>query len=390
MNPLRPALRDLVRVVRREEARLRPGHLGWALAPLLLFLLLGALYARHQARDLPVGVLDLDRSVLSRQVVRALDATPSLAVTRSVASLEEGLDDLRAGRILGLFELSAGTMSALQAGRPAGVGLYRNTSNLVVGNLLLKDGSAALRTLSLGIALRRQQALGAGASAATRVQPLRLDARSLHNPATDYEFFLVPGLLGALLFMLALLDGVGACSDERARGTLPDLLRAGGDRPLPALLGKALPHLLRQALLAVLLLALVFPLFGIGSRSPWPLLLGWLVLFQWTTLGLACALGLWLPSRLLALEAAVFLGTPAFIFSGYTFPLEAMPVLHRVFARLLPSTPFLEGFIALYQKGAGAGTLAGPLLQLLGFAGLGWGASLWGLRRGAALREDAR
>lgn len=69
----------------------------------------------------------------------------------------------------------------------------------------------------------------------------------------------------------------------------------------------------------------------------------------------------------MAMEAAVFLTTPAFIFSGYTFPVEAMPAIHQYYAALLPSTHFITGFIKLYQMGAPAQTVSSEALALLGF-----------------------
>ena len=53
-----------------------------------------------------------------------------------------------------------------------------------------------------------------------------------------------------------------------------------------------------------------------------------------------------------ATEVAVFINTPAFIFSGYTFPLWGMPKFHSIYAQIIPFTHFLNGFLKLYQYNA--------------------------------------
>jgi ABC-2 type transport system permease protein len=373
---------SVLAVARREWPRaLRPGRLWLGLGlPLALFALLAALYSGRYARDLPVAVLDLDHSALSRQLARALDATPSLAVVEAAHSLDEIADALRAGRILGALAIPAGLEADLKAGRPATATLYRGTANLVTGNLLFKDGSAAVRTLSAGVALRRQQAAGAGTLAPERVQPLRVETRTLYNPSTDYEFFLVPGLLAVLLMMAVLVTAAPVAGEILLDGSLPGLWRDARDRPLALLAGLALPRLALPLLLAALLSGLVLPLAGVVPAAPWPALATLLALLALASLALALAIGLWLPRGMSALQAAIFIATPAFIFTGITFPVEAMPPFHRIVARLLPSTPFAEGFLSLYQRGAGWAVVLPAAAQLLAFTALGLGAAWLRLR----------
>lgn len=48
--------------------------------PLVMFLLVWAIFSSGTGRDLPIGVVDLDNSALSRSLVRYYDATPTLAI----------------------------------------------------------------------------------------------------------------------------------------------------------------------------------------------------------------------------------------------------------------------------------------------------------------------
>lgn len=74
-----------------------------------------------------------------------------------------------------------------------------------------------------------------------------------------------------------------------------------------------------------------------------------------------------IPKRTLATEVALFVLTPAFIYSGLTFPLWAMPAIHQFFAKLIPYTYFLSGFIKLYEMNANIIYLKNELIALMIF-----------------------
>jgi ABC-2 type transport system permease protein len=90
---------------------------------------------------------------------------------------------------------------------------------------------------------------------------------------------------------------------------------------------------------------------------------------------------------MVATEMAVFINTPAFIFSGYTFPLWGMPKFHAAFAQIMPFTHFLTAFIKVYQMGASIDHIGGELLRLSMFVILSLVVSLvWLGRQGAKWR----
>src|SRR2546429_30207 len=83
------------------------------LVPLVLSALLTAVFSTGLATRLPIGVLDLDSSELSRSVIRLVDATPDTAVAVRVAELAEGRNMILSGRILGLLMLPAALLPSL-------------------------------------------------------------------------------------------------------------------------------------------------------------------------------------------------------------------------------------------------------------------------------------
>ena len=207
--------------------------------------------------------------------------------------------------------------------------------------------------------------------------PIRVDVQSLYNPTYNYRDYLVPALLPMLLQIIIMLGAVLVINAEHTEGTFANLVETAQGRPGAVLLGKALPYLALHGLTAFAMIGLLFPLFGISMRGPALLAVAFTLYFVAACFFPAMALSALIRDSLMATEVAVFVNTPAFIFSGYTFPLWAMPSLHAWFAQALPFTHFMSGFVKIYQMGAPARMLMPELLRLSLFlwpslALLGW------------------
>ena len=85
--------------------------------PLGLLMLLSAIFSAGLATRLPIAVLDLDGSDLSRSIVRFVDATPDTAVAVRVADLAEGRRLIVSRRVRGLLMLPLNLERDVFAGR---------------------------------------------------------------------------------------------------------------------------------------------------------------------------------------------------------------------------------------------------------------------------------
>lgn len=57
--------------------------------------------------------------------------------------------------------------------------------------------------------------------------------------------------------------------------------------------------------------------------------------------------------KIIAIQFLSLTTYPAFLLSGYSWPLQAMPVWLQYVAKLFPSTPYLNAYIRITQMGAG-------------------------------------
>ena len=86
------SLAPLSTIIRREIEWMQKHWVYWFMTivgPLLGFALVTGIFKQGVVRDLPVTVVDLDQSKVSRQIVRMIDATPIARVNSNCSDLTE-------------------------------------------------------------------------------------------------------------------------------------------------------------------------------------------------------------------------------------------------------------------------------------------------------------
>src|SRR5712671_2806931 len=130
------------------------------IAPLSLMALLTIVFSAGLATRLPIAVLDLDSSDLSRSIIRMVDATPDTAVAVRAGELAEGRGMILSGKVHGLLMLPQNLERDVFAGRRPEVVFFYNTQTLTTGNLAVRGINAALPTAAAGIRLSLRTAQG--------------------------------------------------------------------------------------------------------------------------------------------------------------------------------------------------------------------------------------
>jgi ABC-2 type transport system permease protein len=302
--------------------------------------------------DIPVAVWDADHSELSRLIVRSFDGTRSMNVVMSLNSVEEIREQIRRGKIQGALYLPSGLEKEIKKGKQGHVVVYKNSFNLIIGNSILKDATAIVKTVSAGVLINKFRSAGMMEQQALALaNPIRLESYNLFNPNYNYEVYFVPCLVMAMFQMLIMVTAVTLLSSEHHDGSTNNLFAAAGSDLTAVLVGKPLPYLALHTASTLFILGIIFPLFGIPIHGSVLLLVAFALFGNAAVFYLGFMISALVHNQLMATEIAVFLGTPAVLFSGYTFPVEAMPVPHALFAHLLPFTYFFSGFIKIYQYG---------------------------------------
>ncbi|RJP64547.1 MAG: ABC transporter permease [Ignavibacteriales bacterium] len=358
----------ILRVAKRELGRIAERRTLYMLSiflPVILFLLIAVIYKNGMVRNLPVAIFDEDKSGTTRLLIRSIDATSSMDITKYVSSVEELKSEFRKGNIQGAFYFPKEFESELKKGKKTTVVIYKNTASLIIGNTIYKDGMTVVKTISGGALLKKLRSKGLTENKAMNyVNPIRIESQYLYNPNYNYEFYLIPSVIPALLQMIIIVAGVLLISSEFSHNTFNELVEVSGKSIFNIIVGKSLPHLAIHTCTILGIVGIIFPLFDVEVKGSIIVLIAFLIYFAAACFFIGLLISSVFHNQFFATELAVFLNAPAFMFSGYTFPLWGVPVLHNWFAQILPFTHFVTGYIKIYQMGAPVHYLIPEVIKL--------------------------
>lgn len=323
--------------------------------------------------NLPIGVLDLDNSSLSRNFCRQLDAT-QLGEVIKYEDFTTARDAMQTGEITSLCVIPKGMNEDVNANRRPVFTYYVNSLYLIGGALSYKD-ILTMVTLTGG-AVQREVLRAKGYSDGAimgMIQPIVVDEHKIGNTTTNYGVYLnniiLPGLL-ALSIVFVLIYALGS---ELRYGTSKELMETADGSFVAALVGKLLPYTLIYLFLGLGLDLLLFGVCGYPINGSILNMMLAMVVFILANEAVAVTLVGLLPTLRYALSIAALFTILGFSFSGFTFPVEAMPVALQGVSVLFPLRFYYLFYVqeAIFGSGlAGGGQyllymlvfLIGPLL----------------------------
>jgi len=342
------------------------------LAPVVYAFFLGTIFTNKTETNVPIVIVDNDRTVISRSLIRSLDSHQLLQVTETATDFESAKADIIESRAQAVVYIPRNFEGALKSGQAVNLEIYLNTARFLPSNDINKAVNEVALTIAAGIRLKYFQTKGLNTEQAKElVQPLSGDIRPLFNVAESYGDFLLPGLF-VLILQQTLLFGLSlSVAREREMKTLVELNTMSGDCSLVAVLGKGAPYFLLYGAYTIFSLVVFFSLFILNVLGSMSALAALMVLFLIAIIGLAVFVSSFFKQEIEALQFLIFSSMPLFLLSGYSWPVWAMPWPLRSLTQLLPGTPLFQAFVRVTQMGAGWQHIWPDLFQLLILA-IGW------------------
>lgn len=330
--------------------------------PLVWMLVVWGFLGQGIMTRVPAGLVDEDQSVLSREVIRALEAARPFGL-ESYESSAAALSAMRKGEIYGVIVIPFGYAKAMLSGAGSSVVIHTDENRYPVGGTFAIAAQTVMQALGDRQMEMKLLQSGAGVSGAKRVLNLvHADFYRLGNMGSSFLVFLsstvIPGIIvvgGIFAFMSAILREIWNKSVqawlESARGSHS-----------AALLGKLAPHFAYYCLAFLFYIALFA---GFGGFAP----AGSVGL--WFLSGAACLavlaamsvlISALAPTWRLALVIAVGYAAPALPFSGFSIPLDSMSAGVRFYANFLPLTWYIRGQSQVWNLGADAAEMGSTFL----------------------------
>jgi ABC-2 type transport system permease protein len=330
------------------------------LIPALLLVMYG--YAlSFDVKHIRVAVLDESRSPESRRLLDALFGNPYFEAAGTLARRAEADGLLAGGRARAVLIIPQDYAGNLARGAVARVqvlvdGADGNTAATAVGYFEAMADRVTRQA-------RQDVLLRAGRSAALPL--VTPEPRVWFNPELESARFLVPGLIGMLMMLSAVIATSLSIVREKERETIEQLL-VSPLRPEELVLGKTLPYVLIGLLTMALILFLGWVLFGIVVRGSWLILGVGTLLFLFAALGMGVMISAVTRSQLMAFQLAL-IGSllPSIILSGLIFPIKNMPLVLQWISCLVVPRHFVAVLRGVILKDAPLSALWPSLAALL-------------------------
>ncbi|MEQ2421958.1 MULTISPECIES: ABC transporter permease [Megasphaera] len=364
---------SILSLIRRElanaflhDARRAIFLFGAATAYLILF---GILYYPGVVKEIPTVVCDEEHTAYSRLLIRQVDDDERLGLVRVVADEGEARDMLRQKEVYAAVIIPADFSHDILNGRSAKVLFMLNGANIITTNIATTAGNDIVNTFNTRFAARQAALRTSGDEQMLkkRISPVETTLRVLNNPTQSYMMFFVTGLAMAAMqqgFFLAI--GAAVQCDFRN----PELKGTSKGKLLVVKVGVYWV----LSILSFGLVCVLARLLGIPDRASIQSLGLLAGAFSFAAISLGLFASSIFHNELQFVRASVMYTVPAFIFGGYTWPLEAMDPVTQVVAQAFPMAwmsnavreLFLSGHLATLSHNLTALTVMGVIFFSLG------------------------
>lgn len=214
------------------------------LFPLLTALFFTSFLNEGQPEDMPIGVVDLDNSTMSRSLVRKLDVMQNSRVVAHYPSVSEAQSAMQGNEIYAFMYIPEGTSRKMIAGRQPKISYYYSMTCMTAGSMVMKDMKtiATLGSAAVGQATMRARGL-TPKQIQTVLQPVRIDAHQIGNPEVNYNVYLTTALVPGLMMLFMMLISAYSIGMELKFDTGKEWIAKADGNIVVAIIGKFLPQM---------------------------------------------------------------------------------------------------------------------------------------------------
>ena len=344
--------------------------------PIMQLFLLGY-SATNDVRNIPLAVLDQSRSPESRALLESYRAADYFRIAYTVTS-EAEIETL----------ISTGDARAAVIIPPDYANRLADGNAQVAFILDGSDPTSASTALSAAQLISQAHAIDLLAENFSRTgmtlrvqQPVTVHTTVWYNPDMISAHFMIPGVIGMVLFAIAAILTATSVVRERERGTIEQLI-VTPIRPWELIVGKLMPYVILGFFNTIEVLAVGHWWFGMPIRGDLGLIIVLSLIFLATGLGIGLFASTIANTQQEAMLTVWMTLLPSIFVSGFFFPLEAMPTFLQWVSYLMPLRYYLVILRSLLLKGVGLAMIQTDVLAMSLFA--------LGIMTAAALRFRKR
>jgi ABC-2 type transport system permease protein len=315
--------------------------------------------------------MDEDHTPASRNLLSGFQGSTRFHIVALPENDEQAQGLLERGDAHAVLRVLPGFAESIERGRAAGVQLLVDGTNSNTASLIAGYSQQIVAAFATPV-VRKQQGkllftMAANAGSTSMKAPrLDVETRVWFNADLLSRNYFVPGVVVNIIMLVTVMLTAMAMVRERELGTMEQLM-VTPIRPVELILGKTLPAAFIGLVDMGLVIAGALLVFHIPFRGNPLLLLLCVILFLFTTLGAGLLMSTISNTQQQAMMTSFMFATPAFMLSGFAFPIRNMPVVVQYLTYLNPLRYFMEIVRSIFLKGTGVDVLWPQMLAMLVF-----------------------
>lgn len=317
--------------------------------------------ATYDVKSIPLGILDHDRTSMSRKLVQSLQASRMFTINHNLDSEHQVDSLLQASEVWCVLQIPRSFADDIASGLPVELGAAIDAANSNSASITSGYLQGAIMRFNEDILAQR-----AGASAGTSFKPTGIIASKLriwYNPDLESRNFNVPAMVVQILVLVTLMLTSMAIVREKEFGTMEQLI-VTPIRPSELIIGKALPYAFIGMVDIALICTVAVFYFEVPLIGSLTLLFFTSLIFMVSTLAIGLLISTISATQQQAMISAFFFMMPAILLSGFAFPLENMPVSIQYLTYLNPLRYFIVIIRSIFLKGGGFFSLLDQIVPL--------------------------
>lgn len=333
-----------------------PRTRGVLIGPPLIQMLIFGFAVNLDVEHVRLAWMDLDQTVQSREVLHRFTGSPYFDLTKVVRSESEANRLLDEGSVDAVLRVPAGFGHDMGRGRQVDVQVLVDGSNSNTASIVSNYASQILGTYNQQLLREMQIKKLVGR---TQNGPVRLTSPSVttegrvwFNSELKSRNYFVPGVIVNIILLVTLMLTALSIVREKEIGTMEQIM-VTPIKPLELMLGKTIPSGIIGLFDMVLVVIIALVVFHVPLRGSLLVLFVASCLFLLTTLGAGLFISTICDTQQQAMMSTFFFFQPAFMLSGFTFPIRNMPEWVQWITYLNPLRYFMEIVRGVFLKGTG-------------------------------------
>lgn len=329
--------------------------------PALLIMVVG-FALNFDVKHIPMAVFDQDKSSQSREFIKNFSNTEYFDVKYYIGGYDEVDELLNNDNARIVLVIPPDFSKSLSLGRDANIQIIIDGSNANTATTAIGYMNIIVQTYSQKIVEQTFQRAGR-----QMFLPIDFRPKIWYNPELSSAKFLIPGLIGFILMISAVISTSLSVVREKERGTMEQMM-VSSLHTVEIIIGKTLTYLFIALLASVFVLVVGFVFFDVAVRGSIFWLYVGIFIFLLGGLGQGLLISTITQNQQVAFMLAVLSSLlPTFLLSGFVFPIRSMPIMLQIISNLTPAKFFLIVVRSVIVKGVGVAAFWDQLIYMIIF-----------------------